>query len=157
MQDWEFFNPERIVEQTMAQLGDYDYIDATGYDNTDYSETKTGTLRRHDRTATISGIITAHSRTPKVGDIRAVIYNEFTESLDYFFLPKAYWETIREHGKSNSDILRARYSEESDTIHKWAQHRKDSFLELAQTPSTISNPHEYQALDTPKNTLFDWT
>jgi hypothetical protein len=157
MEDWGFFNAERIVEQTMADLGGYDRVDATGYDNSDYSETKTGTVRRHDRTATISGILTAHTRTAKVGDLRVVMYNEFTNRLDYFFLPKAYWETIREHGKSNCDILRAKYSPDSDAIHKWRDYRVDTFLELALKKSTITSPHEYTPLDTPKNTLFDWT
>jgi len=157
MEDWGLFNVERIVEEQMAALGGYDRVDATGYDNSDYSETKTGTVRRHDRTATITSILTERTRTAKVGDIRAVMYNEFTERLDYFFLPKAYWETIREYGKSNSDILRARYSPSTDSIHKWQDHRVDSFLELAVKLSTVSSPYEYRELDTPKNTLFDWT
>ena len=35
--------------------------------------------------------------------------------------------------------------------------RVDSFLELAVKLSTVSSPYEYRELDTPKNTLFDWT
>jgi hypothetical protein len=155
--DWDSYNVERIVEKAMALVGGYDFVNAHGYDNSDYSETKTGTIRQHDRTATISGILTAHTDTPKVGDIRLVLYNEFHGVLDYYFLPKAGWESIREYGKSNKDILRAKYNPDHDIIHKWQRWRVKDFETLARMPSTIESQYEYTPLDSPKNTLFEWT
>lgn len=154
--NWDCYNVERIVERTMAHLGGYEFVNAHGYDNSDYSETKTGTIREHDRTATISGIITANTGTPKVGDIRLVLYNEFHGILDYYFLPKAGWELQREYGKSNRDILRAKYNPDHDIIHKWKQWRVKDFETLAKMPATITSPHEYAPLDCPRNSLFEW-
>jgi hypothetical protein len=153
---WRHYNVEHIVEDAMAHVGGYRYVDENHYDNSDFSETKTGTLRQHDRTATISAILSRHGGKAKVGDIRAVIYNEFTAELEYYFLPKAEWECLREYGASNSTILRAKYNPETNTIYKWQRFRKPTFEALAQEPSTVTSAHEFQELDTPKNTLFDW-
>lgn len=156
MQRWRHYNVEHIVEDAMAHVGGYQYVDEDHYDNSDYSETKTGTLRIHDRTATISGIISRHTKTPKAGDIRAVIFNEFTSRLDYFFLPKHNWETMREYGQANDSILRTKYTIDWDRYTKWNRFRVSDFETLAKIPSTISHPSVYTATPSPKNTLFDW-
>jgi len=150
------YNVEHISEYAMCQLGGYTWVDQDTHDNSDYSETKTGTIRTHDSVATISGIMTERGQV-KCGDIRAVIYNQFDHSLHYYFLPKAYWESIREYGKSNATILRSSYNPQTDTVSKWKNYRVRSFHELAQMKSTVSDPYSYTALDSPKNTLFDWT
>jgi len=147
---------EHIVEDAMAHVGGYQYVDQDHYDNSDYSETKTGTLRTHDRTATISGIISRHTKTPKAGDIRAVIYNEFTGCLDYFFLPKCEWEALREYGQANDSILRTKYNIDWGYYTKWEQFRVKDFETLAKTASTISHPSVYTPRPSPKNMLFDW-
>ena len=156
LNNWRHYNVEHIVEDAMAHVGGFEYVNQAHYDNTDYSETKTGTCRQHDRTATISGIISRHSKTPKAGDIRAVIYNEFTQKLDYFFMPKADWELMREHGDANCSILRTKYQPHTDTYTKWERFRIKDFDTLAKTAATITSPHEYTVADTPRNTLFDW-
>jgi hypothetical protein len=153
---WRHYNVEHIVEDAMAHVGGYSYVDKDHYDNSDYSETKTGTCRQHDRTATISSIISRHTKTAKAGDIRAVIYNEFTGNLDYFFLPKAEWELLREHGEANCSILRTKYQPATDVYTKWQRFRLGDFETLARTPSTVTSPHDYALADTPRNTLFDW-
>ena len=154
---WRHYSVEHIVEDAMAHLGGYQYVDEDHYDNSDYSETKTGTLRAHDRTATISGIISRHNKTPKVGDIRAVIYNEFTGGLDYFFMPKAEWEQMREYGQANDSILRTKYTIDWNRYTKWESYRVSDFETLAKRPSTISHPSVYSVTPSPKNTLFDWS
>ena len=153
---WRHYNVEHIVEDAMAHVGGYEYVNEKHYDNTDYSETKTGTLRTHDSIATITNIVSDRGNKAKVGDIRAVIYNEYTEQLEYFFMPKAKWELLREHGNSNKRILRAKYNPATGKIAKWEQFRVKDFETLAKTPATITSPHEYTVLDTPRNTLFDW-
>ena len=149
------YNVEHIVEDAMCRLGGYEFVDAHTHDNSDFSETKTGTIRTHDSVATISGII-SDGGTAKCGDIRAVIYNQFKQELQYYFLPKAEWEDIREYGKSNANILRATYNPDTDVIYKWQRFRVGSFLELAQQKSTVSSPYEFAVKASPKNTLIDW-
>lgn len=143
------YNVEHIVEDAMCRIGGYTWLDAHTHDNSDYSETKTGTIRTHDSVATISNIVTDRGQV-KCGDIRAVIYNQFDHGLHYYFLPKAYWESIREYGKSNATVLRSSYNANTDTISKWKNYRVRSFHELAQMRSTVSDPHSYTALGTPK-------
>ena len=154
--NWRHYNVEHIVEVAMCRVGNYEFVDEDYYDNSDFSETKTGTCRRHDRTAVISGILSRHTDTPKAGDIRAVIYNEFTEELDYFFLPKAQWEDLREYGESNKRLLRTKYNVHTDRYSKWEQFRVNSFKDLACMPSTMTSIGSYAALDSPKNVLFSW-
>ena len=153
---WRHYNVEHMVEDAMAHVGGYEYVNQDHYDNTDYSETKTGTLRTHDSIATITNIVSDRGNKAKVGDIRAVIYNQFDHGLHYYFLPKAYWESIREHGKSNCTILRSSYKADVDRVSKWRDYRVDTFHELAQMPSTVTTPYDYTPLDTPKNTVFMW-
>ena len=154
---WRHYNVEHIVEDAMAHVGGYEYINEDHYDNSDYSETKTGTLRTHDSTATITNIVSDKGNKAKVGDIRAVIFNEYTGQLEYFFLPKAEWEALREYGDANKRILRARYNANTGKIIRWERFRVPNFETLAKQPATVSSPYHYQPLDTPKNTLFDWT
>jgi hypothetical protein len=156
LSNWRHYNVEHIVEDAMARVGGYEYVNADHYDNSDYSETKTGTLRKHDKTVSISNIISRYTSTPKAGDIRAVIFNEFTTLLEYFFMPKAGWESIREYGDANKDILRAKYNPNTGIINKWEQFRVPDFETLAKMPATVTSPYEFKELDTPKNTLFDW-
>ena len=153
---WRHYSAEHIVEDAMAHVGGYTYVDKDHYDNSDYSETKTGTLSRHDLRVRIGNIVSKHTGTPKVGDIRAVIYNEFTTELEYFFMPKAEWEDIREHGDANKAVLRASYNQHTGKVIKWERFRVKDFETLAKTPATITSPYQFQPTDTPKNTLFEW-
>ena len=154
---WRHYSVEHIVEDAMAHVGGYQYVNADHYDNTDYSETKTGTLRTHDSTVTLTNIVSDKGGKAKVGDIRAVIYNEYTEQLEYFFFPKAEWELMREYGDSNKRILRARYNPATGKIAKWERFREKDFETLATKPATVTSPHSYTPADSPRNTLFDWT
>ena len=154
--NWRHYNVEHIVEVAMCRVGNYQFVDENHYDNSDFSDTKTGTCRRHDRTAVIGNILSRKTLTPKAGDIRAVIYNEFTEELDYFFLPKAHWEDLREYGDSNQHLLRTKYTVHTDRYTKWEQFRVNSFKDLACVPSTIASIGSYAAIDSPKNVLFSW-
>ena len=156
LSNWRHYNVEHIVEVAMCRVGNYQFVDENHYDNSDFSDTKTGTCRRHDRTAVIGNILSRKTLTPKAGDIRAVIYNEFTEELDYFFLPKAHWEDLREYGDSNQHLLRTKYTVHTDRYTKWEQFRVNSFKDLACVPSTIASIGSYAAIDSPKNVLFSW-
>jgi len=155
LSNWRHYNVEHIVEVAIARVGGYKFVDENHYDNSDYSETKTGTCRIHDSMAAIGNIISKRGGIPKLGDIRAVIYNEFTTELEYFFMPKADWEDMREYGNANKNILRARYNAYNGKYNKWEQFRVESFEKLARKRSTI-NKHGYIAKNSPKNTLFTW-
>jgi hypothetical protein len=144
--NWRDFNVERLVEQAMAEVGGYAYVDAHHYDFDDFSDSKTATISKegHSWKATVGNITQGGlDSKAKAGDLRVVVYNSYDGTLQYYFMPKAGWESIREHGKSNRGKLRAAYSPYEDVVYKWKYWRVDSFEELAKKPATIVAPHQY--------------
>lgn len=152
---WRDFNVEHLVEQAMCELGGYEFVDQHHYDNSDYSDTKTASINTHDRFATVGSILSRDGGQPKAGDLRVVLYNPYYERLDYYFMPRSGWESIREYGAANRNKLRAKYNPEQDRVHKWDQWRVSSFRELAEMKSTVTEPHKFTKTE-PILTLFDW-
>lgn len=147
---WGFYNIEAIVEQAMARVGGYTCVNQYHYDNSDYSDTKTATINQTDMVAVIGNVVTA-AGVPKMGDLRVVLFNSIKDRLDYYFLPKEYWESIREYGPANRRKLRAKYEPSRDIVYKWHDYRKPTFEALAKEPSTIRSANEYQ----PGISIFD--
>lgn len=144
--NWQDFNVERLVEQAMAEVGGYDYVDAHHYDFDDFSDSKTATISKegHSWKATVGNITQGGLKSKaKAGDLRVVVYNSYDGSLQYYFMPKAGWEAIRESGKANKGKLRAAYSPLEDVVYKWKKWRVDSFETLAKKPATVSCPTHY--------------
>lgn len=153
--NWRHYNSEHMVEDAMARVGGYEFVDAHHWDNSDYSDTKTATIG-YNHVATVTGILSDRARSPKGGDLRVVLYNPVYDRLDYYFMPKAGWENIREYGVANCDRLRASYNADFDVIHKWKQWRVKDFETLARMPATVAAPNTF----TPISNFFDlfaWT
>lgn len=147
----EYFNAEHLTEITMAHVGGYQFVDENRYDFSDYSECKTATINRHDRRAVITNVV---RKLPKIGDLRVVLYNPCRERLDYYFMPRAEWEIIREHNKDNRSKLRATYVDEHDYIIKWHQWRVPDFETLATRASTVTDPTPWMHDRSPLSSLF---
>ena len=144
--DWEDYNVERMVEKAMAAVGGYKHVDAHYYDFDDFSDSKTASITKEGKVWKVSvGNIVKKGpdSKAKAGDLRVVVYNSYDGSLQYYFMPKAEWEAIREYGEANKDKLRANYSPFEDVVYKWKQWRVDSFEELAKKPATITEPHQF--------------
>jgi len=150
----EIFNVERLVEECMALVGGYEFVDQAHYDNSDWSDTKTASISQHDSMAMITNIM-SESDQPKVGDLRVIVYNPFYQRLDYYFMPKLGWEDQREYGAANRRRLRARYNRDLDVIPKWQQWRVQSFAELARSQSTVTLPQWGAAKMI--SGLFEWS
>ncbi len=137
-----FFNIEHLVEQAMADIGGYKWVDQVGYDfnDKDLSDAKTCTLRRHDNGLSINKI------ESKVGSFRIVVYNEITDSLDYFYLTKLGRESYVERGylkkDRNQERIRATFTESRDSYNKLEKFRVKSFTELAKmTDAKMEKKH----------------
>ena len=78
----EYFHVEFLVEESLAAIGGYKYVDMEGYDFTDYSDSKTTTVNSNTGAVTISSVET------KIGALRITAYNPFKQSTDFFFIPK---------------------------------------------------------------------
>lgn len=156
---WRDFNVEHLVEQAMCELGGYEFVDQHHYDNSDYSDTKTASINTHDRFATVGSILSQYTGRPKAGDLRVVLYNPYHDRLDYYFMPKAGWESIREYGEANKGRLRAKYNPEQDRVHKWHQWQVPTFRDLAEMKATVTEPDQFTAhtvKNTPVLSLFEW-
>lgn len=146
IENWDDYNVERLVEKAMAEVGDYDHVDAHYYDFSDFSDAKTATIGKEGNSwkVAVGNIVKkGPDSKAKAGDLRVVVYNSYDGTLQYYFMPKAGWESIREYGEANKGKLRATYNPHEDLVYKWRNWRVNSFEELSKMPATISEPHQF--------------
>ncbi len=121
------FNVERLIEETLAAVGPYDYVDEEGYDFTDYSDSKTVTVNINTRRAEIGNVET------KIGALRITAYNPHTDSLDYFFVPKHRMSYVKSpcYGiQSHKERIQFSWTVQKD--YGWFEDfRVDNFTDLA--------------------------
>jgi hypothetical protein len=138
MEDPEMFNVERLVEESLAEVGTYDFIDGVHADFTDGTDSKTASIRvnpmkpgTNSYGGEISGVETAGGGR-KQGALRCVIYNPHKDNLKYYFLPKSWWErNITLHPSSGVGKITYTYHEPYDHIVKFHGYECANFEELA--------------------------
>ena len=116
MKHSEIFNVERLIEESLADVGGYDFVDADGYDFNDAcnSDSKTVTVipDGKSKTAVVGSV------ENKIGSLRITIYNPFKGSLDFMYIPFSRWYGLREqcYGKSggSKEKLRIRWNQAND-------------------------------------------
>jgi hypothetical protein len=77
----DIFNIERLIEESLAAIGPYEFVDEEGYDFTDFSDSKTTTININTGVGSIGSVET------KIGSLRITAYNPYKEATDYFFVP----------------------------------------------------------------------
>ena len=125
----DIFNIERLVEESLAAVGPYEFVDQEGYDFTDLSDSKTTTITANTRVGTISSVET------KIGALRITAYNPFKESADYFYVSKRDMKYVKSPCYGNNDHkerILFKYSTKSDAYGMFEDYRVKSFEELAQ-------------------------
>lgn len=134
----EDFNVERLVEQSFAAVGPYNFIDSAHCDFDDGTDSKTASIRLNPKTAggnshvgEISGVTTAGGSL-KLGALRTIIYNPHINKLMYYFLPRDLWENnITYHPTSGVGKIVYSYHRPTDYIAKFDGYQCSSFEELA--------------------------
>jgi hypothetical protein len=125
----DIFNVERLVEESLAAVGHYNFVNATGYDFLpDFSDSKTATVATYDNVMAIGSI------ESKIGALRVTIYNPHKQSLDYMFMPFKDWKKYKEcsYGKNeHKERLRTRWNQKNDHYNSFEQFRVKTFEELA--------------------------
>ena len=130
------YNVELLVEETMAHVGKYKFIDGDHCDFSDGSDSKTASIRftanRTSGSGEISNVISAGGESKK-GALRVVIYNAITQSLMYYFLPKSAWNnlTINIHPTTNLGRLFFTYNLKEHVIKKFIGFECKDFATLA--------------------------
>ena len=124
----EMFNCERLIEESLAHVGGYEFVDQAGYDFTDYSDSKTTTVAEYDCVMAIGSV------ECKVGALRITIYNPHKQALDYMYMPYKAWKQLKEcsYGKSeHKERLRVRWNARHDHYNSFEEFRLDSFSDMA--------------------------
>jgi len=112
----EIFNCERLIEESLAVEGGYDFVDEDGYDFNDAyrSDSKTVTVipDGKSKTAVVGSV------ENKIGSLRITIYNPFKGSLDFMYIPYRRWQGLKEqcYGRSggSKEKLRIRWNQAND-------------------------------------------
>jgi hypothetical protein len=128
---------QKLTEEAMAHAskGRYKWTDDDGEDYDDGSDQKTGTMkptRPHGGgMGEIAGLSTDAGH-PKNGAIRAIIHNQHTKKLDYFYFPKSLWYSQSTNAPNGKLRLRFSYSGITNEYVWWAeQYRVNTFVELS--------------------------
>jgi hypothetical protein len=132
------YNIEYLVEQSLAHVGGYEFIDAHHADYPDGSDCKTASIRENPLKpghrsygGEISGVETAGGGR-KQGALRCIIYNPHKDNLKFYFLPKSWWErNITLHPSSGVGKITYTYHEPYDHIVKFHGYECANFEELA--------------------------
>ena len=129
----DIFNVERLIEESLAAVGGYDFVDEAGRDFNDKwnSDSKTTTVipDGKSKTAVIGGI------ENKIGSLRVTIYNPFKERLDFMYIPRHSVQRLKEpcYGKGgvNKEKLRMRWNTANDHYNGFDMFLTKDFKELA--------------------------
>ena len=124
----ERFNIERLIEETLAAVGPYRYVDEEGYDFTDYSDSKTTTINANTRVGTISSVET------KIGALRIIAYNPFKDAADFFYVSKRDMKYVKSpcYGvNDHKERIVFTYSKKGDNYGMFEDYRVENFKELA--------------------------
>ena len=125
----DIFNIERLVEESLAAVGPYNFVDADGYDFSDYSDSKTTSVNQK------TSIVTVGSVENKIGALRITAYNYFRDTADYFFVPECDLEHVKSacYGvNEHKQRIQFAYSTVKENYYGWfEEYRVGSFKELA--------------------------
>ena len=132
------FNVERLVEESLAAVGPYKFIDGEHCDFDDGTDSKTASIRvnpvrvgGNSHTGEISNVETAGGGR-KMGALRCTIYNPHQDNLKFYFLPRDMWsQNITIHPTSWIGKIMYTYHRPSDYINKLEGYQCSSFEELA--------------------------
>ena len=122
------FNVERLIEESLASLGPYSFVDREGYDFTDFSDSKTTTINANTRRGTISSVET------KIGALRITAYNPFKDAVDFFYVSKRDLKYVKSpcYGKNDhKERILFSYSKKGDAYGMFEDYRVKTFEDLA--------------------------
>ena len=124
----DIFNVERLIEESLAAVGNYLLVDREGYDFSDYSDSKTTTVNLNSRVGTVGSVET------KIGALRITAYNPFKNAADYFFVSRQDLKYVKSpcYGvNDHKERIKFTYSKKSDSYGMFEDYRVDNFKELA--------------------------
>jgi len=128
MQHPTIFNVERLIEESLAAVGPYQFVDEEGYDFSDFSDSKTTTVNVNTRVANIGSVET------KIGALRITAYNPFKDAADYFYVSKEDLKYVKSPCYGNNDHkerILFTYTKKGDNYNMFEDFRVKNFEVLA--------------------------
>jgi hypothetical protein len=140
MKHSDIFNVERLIEESLAAVGPYKFIDGDHADFSDGTDSKTASIRvnpsregGNSYVGEITGVETAGGGQ-KAGALRCTIYNPHLNGLKFYFLPKSLWSRhITIHPSSGVGKVMYSYHQPTDFIKKFQGYECGDFEELSRT------------------------
>ncbi len=134
----EIFNVERLVEESLAAVGGYDFVDEDGRDfNCRYnSDSKTTTVVNNGGQKQAKVLVIA-SVGNKIGSLRVTIYNPYKSALDFMYIPHRAVRLLMENSgtagteQNIKQRIRSYWNPNRDDYNKLEPYRVGSFVELA--------------------------
>ncbi len=125
----EMFSVTMLIEETLAHIGGYTFVNAAGYDFSDFSDSKTVTINTNTQRAEIGGVET------KIGALRITAYNPVVDKVHFFFVGKDNLDSVRQPCYGKQDYAQRvcfTYSKRyCDSYGDFDLYRKNSFVDLA--------------------------
>ena len=142
----EFFNVEKLVEFTAAEVGGFERTDLHYSDLSDGTEVKTASVQlkpsSNKSVNSFQGKVTnvghVSSGSMKKGDLRVVMYVPQApegKKLKFFFLPYAFWINKVSRSESNY-VVSFSYNKQNDVVPTFAGFEKKNFVELTKLKAT---------------------
>ena len=127
----QLFNIESLIEETLAAVGGYDFVDAAGYDFNDscQSDSKTTSVNIKTRVVEVKNV------ESKIGALRITIFNPLKDSIDFMFIPSDNRVKLARacYGTSMfKQRLLMSWNSDCDHYNMFEQFRMPTFNDLAQ-------------------------
>lgn len=144
----DIFNIERLIEESLAAVGGYNFVDEAGrdFDCPDNSDSKTATVVINCN-QTLRKVLIIGSVENKIGSLRVTIFNPFSNKIDFMYIPKKWVQSLMENsgtsGRANKtkQRIRASWSEGwRDNYNRLERFRLKSFEELAKAKDPVDKP-----------------
>ena len=141
--DCDDLNVERLFEKCIAMESGLTWANEQGeaqdsYDFVeDLSDAKTSSVSlkeiKDKRSSTghyeaIKGVIS--NTGGKQGDLRCVVYNDFTKSLDYFLVPQKHIRAYETHNGKGKYVIKLQYSILNEDYNQAEVFRVDTFKDI---------------------------
>lgn len=124
----DILNVERLVEYTLAYVGNMEFVDEEGFDFLPcYSDSKTTTVNQNSRKVEIGSV------ENKIGALRITAYNPIKNAVDFFYVPKDNVpDVIRDCFGKHQFKKRIMFNwNEKDHYNSFEKYRVSTFEELA--------------------------
>jgi len=119
---------ERLIEESLAAVGGYDFVDAAHYDFSDHSDSKTCSVSAQTRRLTIKGV------EGKIGALRVIAFNPHCDRLDYFYINRSAVEQMKANCYGRDQFkqrIMATWNSQTDHYNRLEQFRMTNFEKVA--------------------------